>query len=104
MTRPLQDCRGRFFIQIVGSCGRKKYARKAKRNFRLLTLGGTMLKRIAATFFIITLLCTTCAYAKTVEFILDEPTYSAIDNYQKETSAPYPPGRTQFSAFSLRRK
>lgn len=46
-----------------------------------------MLKRIAATFFIITLLCTTCAYAKTVEFILDEPTYSAIDNYQKETSA-----------------
>lgn len=46
-----------------------------------------MLKRIAIIFSAATLLFTTCAYAKTVEFIIGEPTYASVDNYKKETNA-----------------
>lgn len=45
-----------------------------------------MLKRIGIFFLLSTMFASTCVYAKTVEFIIDEPTYTAIENYKKETN------------------
>lgn len=42
-----------------------------------------MLKRIAITLTLLTMIFTTCVSATTVEFFLDDTDYSAITNYQK---------------------
>ena len=46
-----------------------------------------MFKRIALIVSAVTFMFSTSAYAKTVEFIIDKPTYASIDKYEKETNA-----------------
>lgn len=46
-----------------------------------------MLKRIAIFCSAATLMFSTCTYAKTAEFIINDSTYSMIDNYNKETNS-----------------
>ena len=46
-----------------------------------------MIKRFIVIFTLLTITFTSCAYAKTVEFTVDRPTYSSFDSYKKETSA-----------------
>ena len=45
-----------------------------------------MFKRIALIVSAASFMFSTSAYAKTVEFIIDKPTYASIDKYEKETN------------------
>lgn len=45
-----------------------------------------MLKRVVIFFLLSSLMFSTCAYARTVEFIIDEPKYALFDSYERATN------------------